>query len=232
MYLNHNGSACHVDVLVESWSSAGHDLRIATVWAVWRKSKRSALPLGTSKSMSFQHSLFFSVLTCDDCKWLSCQFHSYQVDFTWPLTHPGDIFRWKNRGQRDCWLQVAWESTFKWCHWTISNMLKLHHSKSFSLDNVDPSLKEFCVWLYHRVSLPVTFPNCLQVWYLGSFGSLCNHWFHCQGQRVTGVRKYGSVGIENSTISMILIPSTSSYLKRRIQWNLERSMNQWCITPR
>ena len=57
---------------------------------------------------------------------------------------------------------------------------------------------------YHRVSLPVTFPNCLQVWYLGSFGSLCNHWFHCQGQRVTGVRKYGSVGMENSTISMIL----------------------------
>ncbi len=33
--------------------SATHDLRIGTVWAVWRKSKRSALPLGTSKSKSF-----------------------------------------------------------------------------------------------------------------------------------------------------------------------------------
>ena len=89
-------------------------------------------------------------------------------------------------------------------------MLKLDHSKSFILDNVDPSLKDSVCDGYHWVSLPVTFPNMawhqnrLQVWYLGSFGSLCNHWFHCQGQRVTGVRKYGSVGIENSTISMIL----------------------------
>ncbi len=47
------------------------------------------------------------------------------LDFTWPLPRPGDIFRWKNRGQRDCWLQVARENYFKSCYWTISTMLKL-----------------------------------------------------------------------------------------------------------